>query len=39
MKDKIEIHFKIYDLPALSQKEKGRERERTGMNNTCISLH
>lgn len=27
MKDKIEIHFKIYDLPALSQKEKGRERE------------
>lgn len=37
MKDKIEIHFKIYDLPALSQKEKGRER--TGMNNTCISLH
>lgn len=28
MKDKIEIHFKIYDLPALSQKEKGREREK-----------
>lgn len=27
MKDKIEIHFKIYDLPALSQKEKERERE------------
>lgn len=27
MKDKIEIHFKIYDLTALSQKEKGRERE------------